>query len=85
VGSVFQTTKNLKGLYPMKRLINFATSLPFVVVLGGVIVSVTAILSQYPGAINIDWGLDGGSFRIDGAPATEAHRIKTSKPENKQQ
>jgi len=34
----------------MKRLINFATSLPVVAVLGGVIVSVTAILSQYPGA-----------------------------------
>jgi len=69
----------------MKQFINFATSLPFAVALVVVAVSVTAILSQYPGAINIDWGLDGGSFRIDGAPATEAHRIKTSKPETKQQ
>jgi len=67
----------------MKHLLRFVSSLPFSVVLGGVIISVTAILSQYPGAIDIHWGLDGGSFRIEGVPATDVHQmdIEPSKPE----
>jgi len=59
----------------MKRFLHFVTRLPFVVILGGVTVSVTAILSQYPGSISFDWKLDSGSFRINGSPTTDVHLL----------
>ena len=59
----------------MKRFLHFVTRLPFVVILGGVTVSVTAILSQYPGSISFDWKLDSGSFRINGSPTTDVHPL----------
>jgi hypothetical protein len=55
----------------MKQFVHFATSLPFAVALVVVVIGLAAILTQYPGSINMGWGRDGGIFQIQGSPDRE--------------
>lgn len=52
----------------MKSVFQLAANLPLAMALVVITLSLTAIVSQYPGSITIDWGREGGSFSIIGTP-----------------